>query len=62
MTELADILAMRSATYYWIGVFVVSLVVFVTAARNPNPRCRRCKELNRPMAMYCAQCGHKLRG
>lgn len=61
MWDVADILAMRSGVYYLLGVFVVTLVVFITAARNPNPRCKRCREVNRPMAKFCAHCGQRLK-
>ena len=60
MLETIDILMNTRVLYYGIGVFVVLLVVFTTAAKKPNPHCPRCKEINRPMARYCAHCGQPL--
>ena len=48
--------------YYALGVIVVTLVIFSTSARTPNPQCPRCQKINRPMARYCAHCGRKLDG
>ena len=45
---------------YVLGAVVVALVLFATAAKSPNPQCPRCKEVNRPMARYCAHCGNPL--
>jgi len=36
------------------------LVLFTTAAKSPNRPCPRCRTVNRPMARYCAHCGHQL--
>ena len=42
-----------------VGV-VVAVVMWATSARKPGRRCKRCQELNRDRAVYCAQCGEKL--
>lgn len=40
---------------------VVAVAVFLaTCTRRPQRRCRRCQEINRPHAIYCAQCGVRL--
>ncbi len=39
---------------------VAAVVMWATAARKPGRRCKRCQELNRDHAVYCAQCGEKL--
>ena len=59
MLELAEILLRSRGTLLVIG-FVVALVVFITGAKRPSPRCPRCQEVNRPMARYCGHCGHAL--
>jgi hypothetical protein len=46
--------------FYGLGVLVVLMVLFTTAARNPRQVCPRCRESNRPGAVYCAQCGQAL--
>ncbi len=61
MFESMDVLLQSRGTYYVIGVFVVALAVFATAARSPTPRCSRCHEVNRPMARFCAHCGQPLK-
>lgn len=40
------------------------LVMFVLAAlpRGQSPICRRCREINRDEALFCAQCGTRLLG
>jgi hypothetical protein len=39
----------------------VALVVFLLASiRRHSTQCPRCREVNRPAAIYCAQCGQKL--
>jgi hypothetical protein len=60
MLDLNDIVMLDRGTYYLIGAFIVAVVVFVTAARRPNPQCKRCREHNRPNAKYCAYCGQRL--
>ncbi|NOT02608.1 MAG: zinc ribbon domain-containing protein [Phycisphaerales bacterium] len=46
--------------FYGLGVLVVLMVLFTTAARSPRRMCPRCRELNRPGASFCAQCGQPL--
>lgn len=41
-------------------MFVVAIVVLATSFRQPARRCRRCQEINRPHAIFCAQCGGRL--
>jgi hypothetical protein len=41
-------------------IVVVGLVLLATSTRRSARRCRRCQEINRPHAIYCAQCGAKL--
>ena len=60
MLETIDILMRTRGAYYMLGACVVAIVVFTTAAKQPERRCRRCRELNRPMARYCAHCGQAL--
>lgn len=44
-----------------IGVF--ALIFFLAScARRVSNRCPRCQEVNRPAAVYCAQCGQRLPG
>lgn len=43
-------------------VVIVAVIVFLaTSTRRKRVQCRGCKEVNRPGAVYCAQCGAKLR-
>ncbi|MBI4716890.1 MAG: hypothetical protein HY763_03730 [Planctomycetes bacterium] len=43
-------------------ITVVAVIVFLaTSTRGAPRRCRRCRELNRPQAVFCAQCGVRLR-
>ncbi len=60
LDEMRNLLAFSRGTFYLLGAFVVTLAVFTTAARNPTPQCPKCKERNRPMARFCAHCGHRL--
>lgn len=48
----------------WVFVVAIAVIVFLaTSSRGGGGRrCRRCQEINRPHAVYCAQCGLKLRG
>lgn len=41
-------------------VVVVVIVLLATSTRRSARRCPRCQEINRPHAIYCAQCGAKL--
>jgi hypothetical protein len=59
-TELPSLLATRSGSFLF-GAIVVAIVVFTTAAKSPAPRCRRCREFNRPNARFCAHCGRRLK-
>lgn len=42
-------------------IAVVAVIVFLaTSTRRTARRCPRCQEVNRDVAMYCAQCGRRL--
>ncbi len=57
---ISSVLASRDNGFICIGL--VALIVFLaTSTRRSAHRCRRCKEINREAAVYCAQCGTKLR-
>ena len=44
-------------------VALVAVIVFLaTSTRRSARRCPRCKEINREAAIFCAQCGTRLRG
>lgn len=44
-------------------ICVVAMIAFLaTASRRSGRVCLRCQEHNRPHAMFCAQCGQRLRG
>lgn len=46
-----------------ICVGVVAVIVFLaTSTRRSAKRCHRCREINRQAAVFCAQCGTRLRG
>ena len=61
MLSTLPLLAFR-LTGLEIGVIVVVVLfaLWVASARKPGRRCKRCQELNREHALYCAQCGEKL--
>lgn len=41
---------------------IIGITVFLlTSTRRSNRRCPRCKDVNRDHAVYCAQCGARLR-
>ena len=43
-------------------VGIVAVMVFLaTSTRRTAGRCHRCQEVNREAAVYCAQCGTRLR-
>lgn len=43
-------------------IVVVAIIVFLlTSNRRSAPHCPRCKQVNRDHAIYCAQCGERLR-
>ena len=43
-------------------VALVAVIVFLaTSTRRTARRCPRCKEINRDAAIFCAQCGMRLR-
>ncbi len=45
----------------FVCVVLVAVIVFLaTSTRRSARRCRRCKEVNRDGAVYCAQCGANL--
>ncbi len=60
LAELPAMLASRGSAYMF-GALIVATVVFTTSARKPTPRCRNCREINRPNARFCAHCGHRLK-
>jgi hypothetical protein len=42
---------------------IVAFIVFaVRASRAPTSRCPHCRQVNRPVAIFCAQCGQRLPG
>lgn len=47
-------------------IFVICLVAVIaflaTASRRSGRVCAKCHEHNRPQALFCAQCGQRLRG
>ena len=46
----------------FICVALVAVIVFLaTSTRRTARRCPRCKEVNREAAIFCAQCGQRLR-
>ena len=46
----------------FICVALVAVIVFLaTSTRRTARRCPRCKEVNREAAVFCAQCGQRLR-
>jgi len=43
-------------------IVVVAIIVFLlTSNRRSTPHCPHCKQVNRDHAVYCAQCGERLR-
>lgn len=43
-------------------IALVAVIVFLgTSTRRTARRCPRCKEVNRDGAIFCAQCGTRLR-
>lgn len=47
------------ACFVWTGGLVLLLTLLL---RRRSLRCARCQEVNRPGAVFCAQCGTPLRG
>ncbi len=46
-----------------ICIGLVAVIVFLaTSTRRSAKRCPRCREVNREQAVYCAQCGTRLKG
>lgn len=44
-------------------IFAVALIAYLaTCGRRPQAQCPRCKEVNRPQAVFCSQCGTRLPG
>lgn len=41
---------------------VIVIVLMVTSSRRPCRRCPKCREVNREVAIFCAQCGQRLPG
>lgn len=58
--QYVELLMFSRGAFYLLGVIVVCLVIFTTAAKSPRQQCPHCREINRPDARFCAQCGHKL--
>ena len=56
---LATATAIRMDGLLCIGVVVI-MVVLATSSNKVARRCRRCGEVNREAAVYCAQCGSHL--
>ncbi len=57
---LSVVLAARDNAFVCIAL--VAIIVFLaTSTRRSAHRCPRCKEINREAAIYCAQCGTRLR-
>ena len=54
------VLAARDIGFVWI-VLVAVVVFLATFLRRSAHRCPHCKEINREAAIYCAQCGTRLR-
>ena len=44
-----------------VGAVVVAVLI-ATAGRRGVRHCPKCRELNRPPAIFCAQCGMRLPG
>lgn len=43
-------------------ICLIAVIAFLaTASRRTGRVCTRCREHNRPQAVYCAQCGQRLR-
>ncbi|MCH7994765.1 MAG: hypothetical protein IH897_00380 [Planctomycetes bacterium] len=57
---LAAVLAARDNAFVCIALVAV-IVFLATSTRRSAHRCPRCKEINREAAIYCAQCGTRLR-
>ncbi len=60
MIPLIEGLLHSRIVFYLLGVLIVVLILFTTAARSPRRQCPRCQAVNRPNARYCAFCGQKL--
>lgn len=46
-----------------IVIGVIAVVAYLaTCGRRPQRQCPRCKEINRPQAVFCSQCGTRLPG
>ena len=57
---ITSVLASRDNGFVCIAL--VAIIVFLgTSSRRSAHGCRRCKEINREAAVFCAQCGTKLR-
>jgi len=59
----SDSLAVIAAVPPWIQVAFIALVVamiWFVAAGLRGKRCLYCRKRNRPGAVYCAECGHRL--
>ncbi len=61
--RVPDLLALIGGVPVWVEFFFVALVLgviwFVMAGAR-GKRCIYCRKRNRPHAVYCAECGHRL--
>ena len=59
---VAPVLGFRFGDDGLVCVALVAVIVFLaTSTRRTARRCPRCKEINRDAAIFCAQCGMRLR-
>ena len=62
MMAVMPMLGFRFGNDGLVCVALVAVIVFLaTSARRTARRCPRCKEVNREVAIFCAQCGTRLR-
>lgn len=62
MIETILAAALRFDERHLLAAAVVAVIaVVVTSARRPSRRCKHCRQLNREHAVFCAQCGQRLR-
>ncbi len=58
---LASFLGLESKQIF--VICIVAIIAFLaTASRRGGRVCAKCHEHNRPQALFCAQCGQRLRG
>ncbi len=51
----------RSSDPLWIILLIGVIAFLATSARRSRLRCSKCRELNRESAIFCAQCGTRLK-